>query len=405
MNEKTIRALFPAIEKFNAYLNTASVGLMPLTSMRFAVKLLNDLLEFNGSVNSVDYMDDLVLKPTIKEMAKILHASEDEVTISIQTTDALKRALYAIKPPKGKDNIVSLDMEFPTVSCLVKSYARKNGLSVRVVKNVSGRYPVDVIEREINDGTFAVVLSSVQWITGYKVDLKELSRIAKEHDVLLIIDAVQHVGAVDLDVKKYEIDVLAAGGEKWLLNPSVGSGILYISSELLDKVEPYLGLLNMKPPPGTWTPWWSDPNKDPWEDLTPRDDARVLDFGGGPPYLLASTLLGALDLINNIGMRKIEGHNLELKRIIVDAVMEEGLEIIGHEEDKKSWSPITTVKTGLNFEREKKLWEELSKSDISVSHRGLLGVHGIRISPHLYNTRDDVEIFLSKFITSLKKLT
>jgi len=404
MNE-ALRELFPSLNKFTAYLNTASIGLMPLSSVRSLSNIVSDILEFNGPVNSVDYMDDLVLNPVLNEISKLIHASKDEVTISVQTTDALKRVLYAIKPERNKDNIVSVDMEFPTISCLLKSYSRSHELKLRIAKNIDGRYPIEALEQKIDDRTFAVVVSSVQWVTGYMIDIKELSKIAHEHGALIIVDAVQHVGAVDLDVRKNEVDVLAAGGEKWLLNPSVGSGILYVSRELLEKLEPYLGLLNMRPPPGTWTPWWADPKKDPWGDLEPRKDARILDFGGGMPYLLAAALLGSLRLLNNVGMKNITRHNLRLKRILVDAILEEDLKIIGYSDDEKLWSPITTIQTGLSFEKEKVIWEKLSEKRISVSHRGLLGIHGIRVSPHLYNTREEIEVFLEEFLRALGRVT
>ena len=206
-------------------------------------------------------------------------------------------------------------------------------------------------------------------------------------------------------MRALDIDVLAAGGEKWLLNPSLGSGLLYVSREVLEIMEPYLGLLNMKPPLGAWSPWWADPKKDPWENLEPRADARVLDFGGGPPYILAGALLGALKILNNIGMKEITEHNLRLKKIIVDTVLEAGLSLVGYSDNIKLWSPIVTIKTGLSFDEEKIIWRKLSESGISVSHRGSLGVYGIRVSPHLYNTKDDVEVFLEEFLTLIKKIT
>ncbi|MCD6157196.1 MAG: aminotransferase class V-fold PLP-dependent enzyme, partial [Euryarchaeota archaeon] len=172
MNE-ALRELFPSLNKFTAYLNTASIGLMPLSSVRSLSNIVSDILEFNGPVNSVDYMDDLVLNPVLNEISKLIHASKDEVTISVQTTDALKRVLYAIKPERNKDNIVSVDMEFPTISCLLKSYSRSHELKLRIAKNIDGRYPIEALEQKIDDRTFAVVVSSVQWVTGYMIDIKE----------------------------------------------------------------------------------------------------------------------------------------------------------------------------------------------------------------------------------------
>jgi len=396
-----IKEIFPGIRRFTAYLNTASSGLLPTTSFDEILRVTRMIEHFEAPINSVDFMDREILEPTLKEAAKIIGSHKDEVTISIQTTDGLKKVLYALKPKKDKKNIVSFDMEFPTISTLIKSYAKKHHLEIRVVKNVNGTYPIEYVEKYIDDSTFAVIGSSVQWITGFMIDLRELGKVVHDHEGFLIVDAVQHVGAVKIDVKRLGIDILSAGGEKWLLNPSIGSGILFVSKEIQEHLEPLLGLLNMTSPLGVWDPWWADFKKDPWDDLKPRADARLLDFGGGPPYLIAAALYGALKLMNNVGMDKITRNNISLKRFLVDRIYEVGLELIGHSEDEGLWSPIATIKTGLGFEEEGKLCESLKNEGIYVSHRGLLGIHGIRVSPHLYNDKEDVEIFMEEFFRLL----
>ncbi len=391
-----MKEIFPGIKRFTAYLNTASSGLLPTTSFEEILRVAKMIEDFEVPINSVDFMDKEILDPTLKEAAKIIGSHKDEVTLSIQTTDGLKRVLYALKPNKNQKNIVSFDMEFPTISTLVKSFARKHHLEIRVVKNINGTYPIEHVEKYIDNSTFAVIGSSVQWITGFMIDLKALGNIVHDHGGLLIIDAVQHVGAVKINVKKLGIDILSTGGEKWLLNPSIGSGILFISREVQEHLDPLLGLLNMAPPLEIWDPWWADFKKNPWDDLKPRSDARFLDFGGGSPYLIAAALHGALKLINNVGTDKIARNNISLKRFLVDRVYEVGLELIGHSEDEKLWSPIATIKTGLSFEEEGKLCESLKSKGIHVSHRGLLGIYGIRVSPHLYNDKEDVEIFMEE---------
>ncbi|WP_148882790.1 aminotransferase class V-fold PLP-dependent enzyme [Thermococcus aciditolerans] len=381
------KSLFPSLRRFKAYLNTASLGLMPSTAILEATKLLNDVIEFKGEVNSVDYMDEVVLKPLLDEAARLMKVNPENVGLSIQTTEGLRRILLAMKPKRGQ-NIVSLDTEFPTVPALLKSYSKRFGLELRVVENRNGVHSLEDIEKAIDDNTFAVVLSSVNWVTGQRLNLRELSRMAHEHGAWLIVDAVQHLGVLRLFPEKEGVDALSAGSEKWLVSPDTGAGLIYVSDELLDEVKPITGLLNNEPPTGEWGSWWGLPEKDPWGELKPAEGVKKLDFGGGPPYLIAAAFKASLKLINEIGIEEIERHNLRLAGRIRDEALNAGLEVLAE------GSSIVTIKTGLSYEEEEKLYQKLAAEGISVSHRGVLGHYGIRASPHLYNTLDDVEMFL-----------
>ncbi|NJE49277.1 aminotransferase class V-fold PLP-dependent enzyme [Thermococcus sp. 9N3] len=389
-----MRNLFPALEKFKAYLNTASTGLMPSTALLEATKLLSDVIEFNGEVNSVDYMDELVLKPLQREAGRLMKVRPENVGLSIQTTEGLRRILLALEPKRGQ-NIVSLDTEFPTIPALLKSYAKRFGLELRVVENRNGLHSLEDIEKAIDDNTFAVVLSSVNWVIGERIDLGELSRIAHEHGAWLIVDAVQHLGSLRLFPEKEGVDALSAGSEKWLISPDTGAGLIYASDELLEEAKPIAGLLNNEPPTGDWGSWWGLPEKDPWSELRPAKGIRKLDFGGGPPYLIASALLASLRLINGLGIERIERHNMKLAKIVVDEVRALGLDVFSAD------SPIVTIKTGLDYNTEEELYQRLVAEGISVSHRGVLGHYGIRVSPHLYNEKEDVELFLEVLTSHL----
>ncbi len=67
-------------------------------------------------------------------------------------------------------------------------------------------------------------------------------------------------------------------------------------------------------------------------------------------------------------------------------------------------SSIVTIRTGLSYKREENLYQKLVDENISVSHRGALGVYGIRLSPHIYNTVDNVEVFLETLFETIGEL-
>ncbi|NPA47626.1 MAG: aminotransferase class V-fold PLP-dependent enzyme [Thermococci archaeon] len=388
------RSLFPALRRFKAYLNTASTGLMPSTAVLEVTKLLDEVAEFRGEVNSVDYMDEVFLNPALEEAARLMRVKRDNLGLSVQTTEGLRRVLFSLEPARGQ-NVVAIDLEFPTIPALLKSYARRFGLELRVVENRDGFYSLDDFERLIDDSTFAVVLSSVNWITGQRLDLVEISRMAHEHGAWLIVDGVQELGSLRIFPEKVGVDSLVAGGEKWLLSPNTGAGLIYASDGLLEEARPVSGLLNCEPPTKTWGDWWGLPDKDPWGELKPASGARKIDFGGGPPYIVAAALRASLRLLNEIGIDAVEHHNLRLAERIADEAEAEGMEVIAR------GSQIVTIKTGLSYPEEDELYQRLAEAGVSVSHRGARGCYGIRVSPHLYNTEEDVDTFMAELLDAL----
>jgi len=58
--------------------------------------------------------------------------------------------------------------------------------------------------------------------------------VVHEYGALLVVDEVQHVGALGIDVRSESVDVLCVGGEKWMMNPYIGTGFAYVRREVLN---------------------------------------------------------------------------------------------------------------------------------------------------------------------------
>lgn len=392
-----VRKLFPALNKFRAYLDTASTGLIPSTIHRALVNALDAL----ASDPHAEELIDSYTSRARSELAGLIGASADEIAFTVRTTEGLKNTLRSLRVGSG-DTLVGVDMDFPTVTSLVDSFCRVRGCRVRIVGG-RGVYTTEEL-RKVLDGTVkAVVLSSVQWVSGWKVDLKELSEAVHEYGALLVVDGVQHVGALSLDVRSEGVDVLCVGGEKWMLNPYIGTGFMYVKRELLDVLDPYpYGIRNREVPEGGWGAYWADPDKDLWKLPPIARSAQKFEWGGGLS-LFAVALYEAARTINSFGIRNIESKVLELRKYLCDKLLSEGFSVYGYTDDRKHWSGITLIRTGLNPSREREVVKVLKDRGIAVSYRGALGISGIRASTHFYNSKEDVEVFveeLKKVLTS-----
>lgn len=387
----SVRELFPALSRFRAYLNTASVGLMPSN----VHKLLNDLTNLIAQESGVEeFLEDYVTRGR-RELANLVGAEPREICFTVQTTEGLKNVLRSLELGHG-DTVVGFDLDFPTITSLIESLCRVRGCGVRVVEG-GGVYDAEGLRRVMDDSVRAVVVSSVQWISGWRVDLREIADVVHEYDATLIVDGVQHVGALSIDVRKEGVDALCVGGEKWMLNPYVGSGFMYVRTELLDRLNPYpYGILNREEPEGGWSGYWPDPYKEVWLLPPVSRNALKFEWGGGRPYMLIAALYEAARLINTVGVRNIEEHVMSVKKYLHERLLSEGYTIYGYSEDRKHWSGITLINTGLSKKEEYEVVKALNERGVAVSHRGASGISGIRVSTHFYNTRDDVETFLDE---------
>ncbi len=383
------RLEFPQTNRL-VYLNTAGEGLLP----KRALKQLSTVM---GRVGRCEVSDEEVfelMKNLRREAAKVIGAKPGEIALTTSTTTGLKSILSLLHIKKG-DNIVSFDLEFPTVGAAVISICRRTGCKVKVVRNKGGIYTLEDIEKIVDENTKAIVLSSVEWVNGYRFNLRAVAEIAEKVGAYLIVDAVQHIGALRINVHKEGVDFLAAGGEKWLLAPLAGCGILYVRSDLIEKYEPLVyGLMNLEEPEEGWSRWWSNPGKDPWSTPMLTKTAVRYEWGGTPPLPGIVILYEAVKLLNSIGIADIERRNFMLKEYLIDQLSSIGARIVSYVDDTENWSSITTFRLKERFDEDCRIVDSLRGKGIIVAARGSTGICGIRVSPHFYNDREDIDMLV-----------
>ncbi|HDI75199.1 MAG: hypothetical protein DRJ52_10670 [Thermoprotei archaeon] len=396
-----LRLQFPVLKRI-VYLNTAGYGLVPLVSVKRVTKILRELCE-KGARDSG--YEEKVLEDARVEVRRLINCDPSEVFFTVSTTTGLREILGMLRLEK-RDAVVSFDLEFPGVASVVKTFCSRVGCELRVIRHRGGIYDVGDIEKAVGDNTRVIVASSVQWVNGFLMPLRELREIADSVGAYLVLDVIQHAGAVKLDVKEVGADFVVAGGEKWLLSTWFGVGFVYVRRGILDELDaPPLGLHNMKEPSVKWSYYWFDPSKDCWSLLEPKKTAARLEWAGTPPLLGVVGFRESLAFLNEVGMERVHEHNIRLKELVVDSVFERGWEVVSFTEDRERWSSITTFKIpGLSMEDHFRLVNMLKEEGVIAAARGAGGLGGIRVSPHLYNTEEDLEKLFSginRLLTSL----
>ena len=365
-----VRSEFPIKER-RCYLNNASIGALSNPVVAAVDVLLHDVRDNgrNNYPNWCRYADQHVKA----RVARFLGAKREEIAFVKNTTEGLAIVANGLDWRDG-DNALVPDIEYPSnVYCWMKLARR--GVELRWVPNRGGRILVDDIAERIDDRTRLVSLSAVQFSNGFRADLDALGQLCRERGILLNLDGIQWLGALAIDLSRYHVDFLSAGGHKWLLAP-IGTGIFYCREEALNLVDP--------PTVGYHSVDRGEDHLD--YDLVYRSDAgrfeeALVNFPG------IWGLDAALKVFLGLGMDVVERQIRALTDHALEGLRRRGYEIVSPM-DKQQRSGI------LSFRHPHGGGDEIAKrlADAGVD----LAVRGgaLRISPSIYNDEQEIECFL-----------
>jgi len=317
--------------------------------------------------------------------AGLVGAKTEEVAFIENTSVGLNIAANMLPSSRGS-NVVTGDNEYSSV---VYPYLRKGSrVKVRSVKNINGTIFPDDVEKAVDDKTVAIVVSHVHWLNGFRHDLRALGDIAHAHGAYLIVDAIQSAGAMQIDVKRDGVDILASACYKWLLSPP-GAGYLYVSEELIHKCEPpFVG----------WRSNIDLKERELWSLKLPNNASRF--EIGSPSYASFVGAAEALKLLSNVGISTIERRILRLTGSLIE--MLKGLDLpVQTPEEPQRRSGIVNFR----IDKAKSVVEKLGKKRIICATSADWTkcspqfYNTIRVSPHFYNTEEEID----RFVREIKK--
>ena len=326
----------------------------------------------NGAVNSDQWAE--TAEVCRAAAAQLINADTTEIAFMKNTTQGILIAANGIDWREG-DNVVTTAVEFPANIYPWWSLKERYGVQTRMVPERDGCIHVEDIASAIDARTRALTISHVEFASGFRNDVQALGDLCREHNIWFIVDAIQSLGAIEVDVKSCNVDILAADGHKWLLAPE-GAAIFYCADEKLEQ------LIN------TNVGWSSVVNPRDFlnYDLTQKPDATRFEEGSYNSVGLYG-LKAAIDLLLDVGISTIEASVLELTKRLI-----EGLEARGY---RVNTPKADSDRAGIViFESDRytptEIYEKLHAEGIITAERG----SGVRVSPHFYNTTFEVERLL-----------
>jgi len=306
--------------------------------------------------------------------AELLGAETSEVAFIKNTTSGIIIAAESIRWRDG-ENVVTSAIEFPANIYPWLHLARR-GVETRMVEPLDGCICVDDIAEAMDESTRAVAISWVQYSTGYRSDLAALAELCHSRGALLVVDAIQGLGAIPLDVHASGADFVAADGHKWLLSVE-GCGVLYVSARATAQTDAVnVGWLSVENPRdfGTY-------------DLRLRQDAARLEEGSH--NTLGVHALGAsLELLLEAGPARIWEAIGDLTEQLVDGLVATDCVVVSPR-GRGQTSGIVSFRHPRLTSAE--LVSRLAQAGIVTADRA----GAVRVSPHFYNGPEDIEALLN----------
>jgi selenocysteine lyase/cysteine desulfurase len=306
--------------------------------------------------------------------AGFLNADPQEIALVPNTSTGLSLVAEGLDWRAG-DNVVGCESEFPS-NVYPWTGLERFGVEYRRVPERHGRVEVDDIAAAIDDRTRVVALSWVQFATGFRLDLKAVATLCRERNALCVVDVIQGLGALSLDVAEAGVDVVVAGGHKWLMAPE-GIGVCYFAERALDRIRPVIrGWQSVKEPFG--------PATGPPDYL-----AGASRFEVGTANIAGIYGLGAsLEMLAEAGVGRIERRVLELADLAASGLESQGFEVVGRSRAEERSGIVAAVPpAGLEAGA---LAAGLSKRGVQLAERA----GRLRVAPHFYNTRGEIDEFL-----------
>jgi selenocysteine lyase/cysteine desulfurase len=365
---------FPGLAE-RTYLNAAGIGLIPRPVQEQVAAALAAIGD-GGAHAYFERYDEIMLQPR-RTAAQLLHAPVANVAIATSISEVISQVAWW-RRPGATENVVVVEGDCPSTTFPWVRVARETGAEIRLVRT-EDLGAEDLFERlaaQVDDATAAICVSHVQWVSGYRFDLRALGRLARRHQALLIIDAMHSLGALPVSRGEVEqADVFVAGSFKWLCGPA-GAAPLYVSPALLSVFDPVMVGSRTSDP----VPPFDEVDVDV---LRLPPDARRFEYGSSI-LLPRIGFSAAAAYLMDVGLEAIGAHNQRLGELLIEGLSKLGAEIVTPRERERRAGIISACFAGANLAR---LQAELGKRRIDLSLRQ---GRTLRFAPHLFNDDDDI---------------
>ena len=313
------------------------------------------------------------------KLANYAGIQSDELVLTRNTTESMNIIIQGIKLDKG-DEILRTNLEYPNIIQALDMRERRFGTKVRIVdvpihpKNQ--QEIVDKVISAVNKKTKVILISHMVFLNGQVFPVKEVCAKARELGLETIVDGAHSFSHVDMDISEIGCDYYASSLHKWLGAP-LGNGLLYVKKDNVNRLWPLYG-------------------DTAYED----DNIMKLEHLGTRPCSDQNGIIPAIDFNLEIG-KKEKSKRLKFLQMRWASELKENKNIILNtplEEGQSYGIANVGVKNLPPSKLADKLFDDHNIFTVPIDDDR--GIRGVRVSPNLYSTVEDID----KFIEAMLKI-
>ena len=317
-------------------------------------------------------------KRILNQIAELAGCSPKELLLCRNTTEALDTIIMGLKMQSGDEAIMTEQDYYSMLQCFAMR-ARRFGSVNKIIKlpfhPQSDEEIVAAYEAAVTPRTRVILITHLINTTGQILPVRKIADMAHAHGVEVISDSAHAFAHVDFKIPNLNCDYLGTSLHKWLGAP-LGTGLLYIKKEKIKNVWPLFG-----------------------DDTYADTDIRKFGHIGTIPCHNDRAVADAIAFHHSIGGQKKEARLRYLTSYWIDKVRNVPKVVINTPTQSSRYCAIANV--GIRGVDSHKLADSLfEKYNIFTVTKNVGKVSGVRITPHLYNSLDD----LDRLVAALKEL-
>ncbi len=311
------------------------------------------------------------------KIAPLIGAEPGTISIhqNVTMTQAVIASCFRFDGPRRK--VVLVDKEFPSILYFWHAQ-RRHGAEIGLLRTEEDplRVPTEKLLEAIDERTLLVPISHVLFRSAYVQDVARIIEKAHRVGAHVVLDTYQSAGVLPVEAKKWNVDFVVGGVLKWLCG-GPGVAYLYVRPDIGAKLTP------------TLTGWLAHPRPFDFEVCPGAYREDAFRFLNGTPHIPALyAARPGLETIAQVGVARIRKRSLELTRRLIERARERGWRVHTPSEERERGGTVT-----LDVPRGPEVLRELLRREVLVDYRPNAG---IRVSPHFYNTEEEVDRVVSE---------
>lgn len=304
-----------------------------------------------------------------RQLAKLAGTDAEEIAITRNTTESLNTIIAGFNFEPGQEAIYC-DQDYGSMQQAFEQRSRRDGLRLKKVElplhPENDEQIVDIYRKAITSRTRILLVTHLINISGQVLPVRKICDMAHSKGVEVIVDAAHSFAQLDFSIPELNCDYLGTSLHKWLCCP-LGVGLLYVRKEKIKGIWPLMA-----------------------DTRLPEENIKKLEHHGTLPVSTHLAINDAIRFHNLVGIKRKEARLKYMQEYWTSKVRQLPGVVINTPTDPQRHGAITNIAIkGLSpNELSEKLLANHNIFSVAINRDA---VRGVRITPHLYNTINDLD--------------